>query len=187
MKRLGSSDAREQWAEVLLGFAVIAAAGAFLAYSLSAGGAARTRDGYEVTAKFGDVGALAPGSNVSVAGVKVGAVTDITLDPANYLAVVHLRIDDKVKLPSDSTAKITSDSLLGGAHVVISPGGAADNLKPGSQIENAQGAVDMFGLIGQFLRPQSGTGSSAPAGAATSGAATSGATAGGASAEDAFK
>ena len=109
-----------------------------------------------VTAKFGDVGALAPGSNVSVAGVKVGAVTDIALDPANYLAVVHLRIDSKVKLPTNSTAKITSDSLLGGAHVVISPGGAADTLKPGSQIENAQGAVDMFGLIGQFLRPQSG-------------------------------
>jgi phospholipid/cholesterol/gamma-HCH transport system substrate-binding protein len=184
MKRLGSTDTREQWAEVLLGFGVIAAAGAFLAYSLSAGGPVSTRDGYEVTAKFGDVGSLAPGSNVSVAGVKVGAVTDITLDPANYLAVVHLRIDNKVKLPSDSTAKITSDSLLGGAHVVIAPGGASDNLKPGGQIENAQGAVDMFGLIGQFLRPQSGGASSPPAGAAP-GAAT--AAASGAAAGDDFK
>jgi phospholipid/cholesterol/gamma-HCH transport system substrate-binding protein len=160
MSRARSTDAREQWAEALLGFGVIAAAVAFLAYSLTAGGT-RAPNGYDLTAKFGDVGALAPGSNVSVAGVKIGAVTDITLDPTNYLAVAHLRIDSKVKLPVDSTAKITSDSLLGGAHVVISPGGSTENLKPGSQIENAQGAVDLFGLIGQFLRPQSGAGSAA--------------------------
>lgn len=160
-----STSIGEQWAEVLLGFGVIAAAGAFLAYSLSAGGTVRAPDGYDVTAKFGDVGALAPGSNVSVAGVKVGAVTDITLDPTNFLAVARLRIDGKVKLPVDSTAKITSDSLLGGAHVAISPGGAAENLKPGGQIENAQGAVDLFGLIGQFLRPQNPQTGAGPAAA----------------------
>jgi len=178
MSRARSNGAGEQWAEVLLGFGVIAAAAAFLTYSLSAGGAGRAPDGYEVTAKFGDVGSLAPGSNVSVAGVKVGAVADITLDPASYLAVAHLRIDSKVKLPVDSTAKITSDSLLGGAHVVISPGGAAESLKAGSQIENAQGAVDLFGLIGQFLRPQSGAGSAAaatPADGPADGAAAGGA------------
>jgi phospholipid/cholesterol/gamma-HCH transport system substrate-binding protein len=174
-----STDIREQWAEALLGFGVIAAAVAFLAYSLNAGGAGRAPDGYDLTAKFGDVGSLAPGSNVSVAGVKVGAVTDITLDPSNYLAVAHLRIDSKVKLPVDSTAKITSDSLLGGAHVVIAPGGATENLKPGSQIENAQGAVDLFGLIGQFLRPQSG----APA----AGSATAGSGDGAAAAEGSSK
>jgi phospholipid/cholesterol/gamma-HCH transport system substrate-binding protein len=60
-----------------------------------------------------------------------------------------------VPLPSDSTAKITSDGLLGGAHVVIEPGGASDNLKAGGEIENTQGAVDLFGLVGQMLRPQS--------------------------------
>ena len=182
MKRLRSTETREQWAEVLLGLGVIAAAGAFLAYSLSKGGPVRAPHGYEVTAKFGDVGALAAGSNVSVAGVKVGAVSDIALDPTNYLAVVHLRIDGKVKLPVNSTAKITSDSLLGGAHVAIAPGGAAESLKPGSQIENVQGAVDLFGLIGQFLRPQSGSGSAAAGQSGSAGGSTAGA-----SAEDGFK
>lgn len=166
-----STSRGEQWAEIILGFVVIAAAAAFLVYSLSAGGAGGAPDGYDVTAKFGDVGALAPGANVSVAGVKIGAVTEITLDPTSYLAVAHLRIDRKVKLPVDSTAKITSDSLLGGAHVVISPGGAAENLKAGSQIENAQGAVDLFGLIGQFLRPQSPSGAGAAPAAAAAGPA----------------
>ena len=56
-------------------------------------------------------------------------------------------------LPADSTAKITSDSLLGGVHVAIGAGGAAEDLKPGGEIENTQGAVDLFGLIGQAVRP----------------------------------
>jgi phospholipid/cholesterol/gamma-HCH transport system substrate-binding protein len=146
--------AREQWAEALMGLAVLGVAAVFLVYSLSVGGVGRKSGGYDVTARFGEVGSLAPGATVSVAGVKVGTVTDITLDPKTYLAVARLNLDGKVKLPSDSSAKITSDGLLGGAHVVISPGGAADNLKAGSEIENTQGAVDLFGLIGQVLRPQ---------------------------------
>ena len=144
--------AKEQWAETGVGAVVILAAAGFLAYSLTVGGSGRPH-GYQVQAKFGQVGALAPGAVVSVAGVKVGTVSSITLDPKRYLAVARLDLDAKVPLPSDSTAKITSDGLLGGAHVVIEPGGASDNLKAGSEIENTQGAVDLFGLVGQFLRP----------------------------------
>ena len=89
-----------------------------------------------------------------MAGVKVGTVSQITLDPRTYLAVARLSLDPTVKLPSDSTAKITTDGLLGGAHVAIAPGAAPDVLKPGGEIENTQGAVDLFGLIGQVMRPQ---------------------------------
>lgn len=151
--------AKEQWAETAVGAVVIAVAAGFLAYSLTVGGKAGGR-GYQVQAKFGQVGALAPGAVVSVAGVKVGTVSSITLDPKTYLAVVKLDLDAKTPLPADSVAKITSDGLLGGQHIVIEPGGSTDNLKAGSEIENTQGAVDLFGLVGQFLRP------SAPAGAA---------------------
>ena len=151
--------AKEQWAETAVGAVVIAAAVGFLAYSLTVGGKAGGH-GYEVQARFGQVGALAPGAVVSVAGVKVGTVSSITLDPKTYLAVVKLDLDAKTPLPADSVAKITSDGLLGGQHVAIEPGGSVDNLKPGSDIQNTQGAVDLFGLVGQFLRP------SAPAGGA---------------------
>ena len=144
--------AKEQWAETGVGAVVILAAAVFLAYSLSVGGKGRI-EGYQVQAKFGQVGALVPGAVVSVAGVKVGAVSSIALDPKSFLAVAKLDLDAKVPLPADSTAKITSDGLLGGAHVVIEPGGSADNLKAGGEIENTQGAVDLFGLVGQFLRP----------------------------------
>lgn len=147
---------REQWAEAATGLVVILLAAVFLVYSLTVGGVGHKSGSYEVTAKFGEVGALAPGASVSVSGVKVGTVSQIKLDPKTFLAVAKLNLDPDVKLPADSTAKITSDSLLGGAHIAIAPGGSLEDLKPGGEIENTQGSVDLFGLIGQFLRPQSG-------------------------------
>lgn len=147
---------RERWVETSIGLGVLAIAGAFLIYALGVGGAGRASGGYALTARFDQVGGLAPGASVRVAGVKVGTVSAVTLDPKTYLAIARLELDPAVKLPSDSTAKIGSDGLLGGAHVAIAPGGAADDLKANDEIANTQGAVDLFGLIGQVMRPQPG-------------------------------
>jgi phospholipid/cholesterol/gamma-HCH transport system substrate-binding protein len=166
----------EQWTETGVGLVVLIAAGGFLAYALGVGGFAHASSGYDVSARFGQVGGLAPGANVTVAGVKVGTVASMRLDPKSYLAEAHLTLQPDVKLPSDSTAKITSDGLLGGVHVAIEPGGAADDLKAGGEITNTQGAVDLFGLIGQVMRPAS----PAPAAAETGAAATPAAPANGA-------
>jgi phospholipid/cholesterol/gamma-HCH transport system substrate-binding protein len=136
-----------------MGVLVLGLAAAFLAYGLWTGGGGLSPRGYEVTAKFGEVGSLTPGAAVTVAGVKIGTVSRVTLEPDTYLAKVGLAIDPEVRLPADSTAKITSDSLLGGVHVAIGAGGAPEDLKPGGEIENTQGAVDLFGLIGQVVRP----------------------------------
>jgi phospholipid/cholesterol/gamma-HCH transport system substrate-binding protein len=146
-----------------MGAVVLVAAGVFFAYALSAGGKSMGASGYEVSAKFGQVGALEPGADIRVAGVKVGTVSSITLDPKTFLAIARFELDPAVKLPSDSTAKITSDGLLGGEHVAIEPGGAPDNLKPGGEIQNTQGAVDLFSLVGQVLRPQTPAGPPPPA------------------------
>lgn len=147
----------EQWAETGVGAVVLAAAAGFLIYALGhANGFGGGGAGYELTARFGDVGALTPGADVRVAGVKVGSVAAIDLDPKTFLARTRFLIQPQVHLPSDSTVKITSDGLLGGQHVVVAPGGAADDLKPGQEFQNAQGAVDLFGLIGQVIRPQAG-------------------------------
>jgi phospholipid/cholesterol/gamma-HCH transport system substrate-binding protein len=158
--------ARDNWAETGVGAVVLAAAATFLVYALSAGAVGRHGGGYEVKARFGQVGALAQGADVRVAGVKIGTVSSIDLDPKTFLADVRLSLDPAIKLPSDSTAKITSDGLLGGQHIAIEPGGATDDLKAGGEIENTQGSVDLFGLVGQYLRP---TAPAAPgAGAASS-------------------
>lgn len=150
-----------------MGVVVLALAAGFLTYSLSVGGVHSKRGNYEISAKFGEAGSLAPGAAVSVAGVKVGTVSQVTLEPKTYLAIAKLSIDPTVKLPADSTAKITSDGLLGGAHIAIAPGASLDDLKPGGEIENTQGAVDIFGLIGSLIRPQSGGSSDAGASSST--------------------
>ena len=157
--------ARGNWAETGVGAVVLAAAAGFLVYALSAGAVGRHGGGYEIKARFGQVGALASGADVRLAGVKIGTVSSIKLDPKTFLAEVDLSVDPAIKLPADSTAKITSDSLLGGSHIAIAPGGALENLKPGGEIQNTQGAVDLFGLIGQVMRPQSGAVEAAPSGA----------------------
>jgi phospholipid/cholesterol/gamma-HCH transport system substrate-binding protein len=154
--------ARDQWAETIVGAAVLAAAAGFLIYALGHTGAGGARGGYELIARFGEAGALAAGADVRVAGVKVGTVSSIQLEPT-FLARATLVVDPTVKLPADSTAKITSDGLLGGSHVSIAPGGAAENMTPGAEFKNTQGAVDLFGLIGRVLRPTEGA---APAAAA---------------------
>jgi len=146
-------SSRDQWAETLVGAAVLAVAAGFLVYALGYAGGVGVRSGYELTARFGEAGALAPGADVRVAGVKVGAVTRIELDPQTFLARATLAVEPGVQLPADSTARITSDGLLGGSHVAIVPGGAIENLSPGAEFQNTQGAVDLFGLIGRMMRP----------------------------------
>jgi len=152
--------AKGQWAETGVGAVVILAAAGFLTYSLSVGGTVRPH-GYSVRAKFGQVGSLAPGAVVSVAGVKIGTVSSIALDPKTFLATTTLDLDPAIPLPADSTAKIANDGLMGPTHVVIEPGGATQNLKPGGEIENTQGAVDVFSLLSQFVRPQPSSGQNA--------------------------
>ena len=159
---------RGNWAETGVGAVVLAAAAGFLVYALSAGAVGRHGGGYELKARFGQVGGLAQGADVRLAGVKIGTVSRISLDPKTFLAEVDLSVDPSIKLPADSSAKITSDNLLGGSHVAIAPGGAVQNLKPGGEIQNTQGAVDLFGLIGQVMRPQPGSDPAQPAAGAAS-------------------
>ncbi len=157
---------RNQWGETVLGAGVLVLAALFLVWAMGVAGGSGARGSYRVTARFGDAGGLQPGAKITVSGVKVGAVTKIAIDPKNFLAVTELALNADVQLPSDSAAKVTSDGLLGGAHVAITPGGAEDNLKPGAEITNTQGAVDLFGLIGQVMRPQGAAGASSAASSA---------------------
>ncbi|HTI66542.1 MAG TPA: outer membrane lipid asymmetry maintenance protein MlaD [Caulobacteraceae bacterium] len=148
-----AADKDQPVAETVVGALVLAAAAGFLIYALGHAGGGGGAGGYQVSARFGEVGSLAPGADIRVAGVMVGAVSKVELDPKTYLARAVFTLNPDVRLPADSTAKITSDGLLGGQHVSIAPGGSAEDLKAGAEIANTQGAVDLFGLIGQMMRP----------------------------------
>lgn len=136
--------------EVLVGAGVLVVAAGFLAYALTHSGRAAT-SGYALQASFDHIDGLAPGADVRIAGVKVGAVTDAKIDPKSYNAVVTLTVQDGLEVPKDSSAEVTSDGLLGGKYLSISPGGDATNLKPGERIAITQGSVSLEQLLGKFI------------------------------------
>lgn len=143
----------EQRAELLAGGIVLAVAAGFLAWA--AGSDLIDRGGYEVTASFPDVDGVEVGTEVRLAGVKVGRVSSVRLNPQTYMADASITIPDEVVLPADSAAIIQSDGLLGGAYIQIQPGGSLDNLAPGDEIEDVQGAVSLLQLMMKFVDSQS--------------------------------
>jgi phospholipid/cholesterol/gamma-HCH transport system substrate-binding protein len=108
-------------------------------------------DTYTLQARFDNIGGLKPRAPVRSAGVTVGRVTAIGLDPKTYEGVVTLAVDVGVKFPRDSSAKILTSGLLGDQYVGIEPGGDEQDLGPGERIVQTQGAVVLENLIGQFL------------------------------------
>jgi phospholipid/cholesterol/gamma-HCH transport system substrate-binding protein len=138
-------------AETLIGAVVLAVAGGFLVYAANTADVDVGRSGYELVAKFRKAEGIDVGGDVRIAGVKVGSVSGMTLDPTTYLARVTFVIDRDVKVPEDSSAKITSASLLGASYLAIDPGGADLMLEPGEEIANTQSSVSVGDLIGKFI------------------------------------
>lgn len=117
---------------------------------------------YEVNASFGNVGGLKSGAPVRLAGVKIGKVTGVALDMKSLEAVVHMRIQDRYnQIPTDSTAAIETQGLLGDQYIGITPGGSLKSLKDGDTIHFTQSAIVLENLINQFLfKPPSSGGKS---------------------------
>ncbi|GGH00983.1 MAG TPA: outer membrane lipid asymmetry maintenance protein MlaD [Oceanicaulis sp.] len=137
--------------ETLVGVIVLVVAVVFLVFAQGRLDSDPSSGGYEVNARFSEIGALTRGAEVRVSGVPVGSVTAIDLDTQTYFAQVTLRLRRDVMLPSDSTAKITASGLLGGAYVEIEAGGDEEMIAEGGEIMFTQGAVDLFELIGGFV------------------------------------
>lgn len=136
--------------ETLIGALVVVIAGVFLFYGYSTSGM-RATSGYRVKAEFDRIDGLANGSDVRLSGIKVGTVVSQAIDPESYQAVVMLSLVPDVNIPDDSSAKITSEGLLGSNYIALTPGGSMDFLKDGGEIQFTQGSVDLMGLVGQAL------------------------------------
>jgi len=120
-------------------------------------------DTYPVQARFENIGGLKVRAPVRTAGVTVGRVTKISLDPKTYQGVVTMEIDKGFQFPKDSSAKILTAGLLGDQYVGMDPGGDDKNLQPGETLPQTQSAVVLENLIGQFLSNKA----EAPGGAAS--------------------
>jgi phospholipid/cholesterol/gamma-HCH transport system substrate-binding protein len=106
---------------------------------------------YPLTASFRSAEGISVGTDVRLAGVKVGTITTMSLNPKTYFADVSISVDQSVQLPNDTAVLISSEGLLGGNFVELVPGGAEEVLSPGDQIEDTQGAVSLISLLLKFV------------------------------------
>lgn len=136
--------------ESMIGALVLLVAGWFLvfAYERTDAGAG---NGYELTARFDRIDGIGVGSDVRMAGIKVGTVVESQLDPVSFQAIVTLSLDSELQLPTDTAVAITAEGLLGGTYMNLLPGGMDETLADGDEISETQDAVDLLGLIGKFI------------------------------------
>ncbi|WP_439104889.1 outer membrane lipid asymmetry maintenance protein MlaD [Celeribacter marinus] len=142
----------ENTTEIAVGAGVLALAVGFLIYAGQATGfAGGASDTYYLTASFRSAEGVSVGSDVRLAGVKVGTVTDLELNKQSYRAEAKLTLEGDVVLPDDTAALITSEGLLGGSFVELVPGGSMFEFEDGQVIADTQGAVSLINLMLKFV------------------------------------
>lgn len=140
--------------EIAVGMFVAAGIAAIFVLAMKVSNLADFSDdaGYQVVAEFGNIGGLKVRSPVTMAGVRVGRVTDISLDDAKYNAKVTLNLYSQYnKLPIDTSASIFTAGLLGEQYIALEAGAEEEFLKNGDVIDLTQPALVLEQVIGQFL------------------------------------
>jgi len=137
--------------ETVMGGVVILAAVGFVIFAFRSTSIGDTSGGYNVLVEFSDASGLTVGTDVRMAGVKIGTVVNQKLNPDTYFAEVVLGLNESIRLPSDTSARIIPDGLLGGNYVALEPGGAEDYISDGGQIEYSQGSINVVDLLGRFI------------------------------------
>lgn len=130
---------------VLLGLAAVI----YLTVKLGSGSLVGA-DNYLIEARFDNTNGLNVGSSVHVAGVPVGRVESIKVDPKDFSAIVSLSVLSTLHLPTDSMASIKTTGLIGDKYVSLSPGAEIESLKPGERITMTESSVDIESLIGKM-------------------------------------
>lgn len=142
------SEAR---AELAVGAVVLAVAAGFVAYVVSSVGDVQSKVGYDLVASFRSAEGISVGTDVRLAGVKIGSVADLSLNSDTFRADATLSIREGVVLPDDSSVIIASEGLLGGSFVEVQPGGSPFNYESGDQVTNTQGAISLIELLSKFV------------------------------------
>lgn len=137
--------------EILVGGAVLAAAIGFAVYAGQATGLSQSTQGYQLGASFRSLEGVQVGTDVRLAGVKIGTVTEVVLNPDTYRADTRFSVSDGIEIPDDSAVIVSSEGLLGGNFVEIMPGGSPFYFSPGDEMEDTQGAVSLITLLLKFV------------------------------------
>jgi phospholipid/cholesterol/gamma-HCH transport system substrate-binding protein len=141
----------EKRSEIFVGAIVLAVAAAFLVYLISSTGLGVTGDRYSLSASFRSAEGVSAGTDVRLAGVKIGNVTEVSLDPTTFRAVTEISLAESVQIPDDSAVIVASEGLLGGSFIEIIPGGSPFNLEEGGEIIDTQSSVSLINLLLKFV------------------------------------
>jgi phospholipid/cholesterol/gamma-HCH transport system substrate-binding protein len=135
--------------ETIMGALVLTVAVGFMSFAYE-GSNLKPVEGYAVKAKFTTVAGVGLGTDVRIGGIKVGVVSDLSLDAATYEAILTLQMKDSIKLPADSIAAVVSDGLLGSKYIKIDPGAEDKMLAANGMITHTQSSVNLEELIGKM-------------------------------------
>jgi len=147
--------------DLWVGIFVLLGLGAILFLSLKVGNLITTGsrgEGYHIEAAFDNIGGLKVRAPVKAAGVVVGRVESIRLDPKTYEAQVSLNVEKQYQFTKDTIASILTSGLLGEVYVGLDAGGDTQMIADGGRIAKTQSAVVLEKLIGQFMLEKSSSG-----------------------------
>ena len=136
--------------ETVMGAIVLLMAAGFVSLAYEAANI-RGTDGYELAAEFGATGGLSVGDDVRISGIKVGRIARQELDPVTYAARIVISLDEQIRIPADSSARITAASLLGGNYLELIPGADEEMMQPGEVIYDTLDPVSLTDLLGKAV------------------------------------
>ena len=136
--------------ETVMGAIVLLAAAGFVTLAYEAADI-KGNGGYEIIAEFGSTGGLSVGDDVRISGIKVGRITEQSLDPITYSARIAMAIAPDIEIPADSSARITAASLLGGNYLELMPGAEDEMLPAGAVIYDTRDPVSISDLLGKMV------------------------------------
>jgi len=110
-----------------------------------------TFDHYPLYARFSSVAGLKVGASIEMAGVWIGQVDSIFLDPEEQVAVVKMKIQKGIVLTDDVIASVKTSGLIGGKYIEISPGGSDNILKTGDSVIETESAIDLEELVSKYV------------------------------------
>jgi phospholipid/cholesterol/gamma-HCH transport system substrate-binding protein len=142
--------AKRNISELVAGAVVLVVAAGFLGYAVANTGRSAV-SGYTLHAKFDNIAGVGIGTDVRLAGVKVGGVTATGVDPKTYQATVTFTVQSSLKLPADTSLQVASNGILGGQSLTLVPGGEEKMLTDGGEITITQSAVSLEDLLGKFI------------------------------------
>ena len=133
--------------EIITGTIVLIVAAGFLVFMIKIGGFSADNENYNLNTSFRSAEGIDTGTEVRMAGVKIGTVKSLSLNAETLQADVKLKIEKTILIPNDSSAVISSEGLLGGSFLEIVPGGSFDNYAAGEIIEDTQSSISLINLL----------------------------------------